>query len=441
MHNSDALKVLNKTLKICGKEVGAGEQIECKDALSKNDSNMRVNDEKVKKIFIGGLPPDATEGALRSPDALADYFGKFGEIKTCRIIYKHDSQVSRGFGFIIFQHKEAADAVIQHRNEHFIGGKWVDCKSAILRQEMKLPTPTHERERKPKPQKRMHGRSGHQQPAYAQQSAHYSGPTSHHGHGRQQSYGQAHGQSPAQGYQYTTSQRPGPRHDSYQAGGRYQQQFDPGARGYLQDNRSGSGYNYSEPKKASSGEGQKNSSSSQTTKKKEGSSNFDKSDAALAPQLSPPQLGPLLPGARRLPAGNGASPKKMPLPVNEVPEYPDEEYPVFGGGFLGPTASLPIAHNYLPVGDSPVNFRPSYPVFQPAGGDRFGEFGGFFTPQAQPYGQQVYQGAQKTAKGKLQDRDFLTPTYKPQETGFSSYFERVVGSRKPPNEEDYDDEL
>jgi RNA recognition motif-containing protein len=65
LHNSDALKVLNKTLKICGKEVLAAEQIECKDALSKNDSNSRVNDEKVKKIFIGGLPPDATEGARR----------------------------------------------------------------------------------------------------------------------------------------------------------------------------------------------------------------------------------------------------------------------------------------------------------------------------------------------------------------------------------------
>ena len=389
-----------------------------------------------------------------SPDTLEAYFSKFGPIKTCRIIYKHDSQVSRGFGFIIFQHKEAAEAVIHHRNEHFIAGKWVDCKSAILRQEMKqAPQPTHERERerKPKPQKRTHGRSGHHQPVYAQQSAHYSGPTSHHGHGRQQqgygqAHGQGHGQGPVQGYQYTVSQpqRPDPRHDSHQAaGGRFQhqqqQQYDPGARGYQLDSRSGSGYNYSEPKKASSGEGQKNSSSSQTTKKKDGSSNFDKSE--VAPQFPPPAQGPLLAGARRLPAGSGASPKKMPLPVNEVPEYPDEEYPGFGSGFLGPTASLPIAHNYLPVGDSPMNFRPSYPVFQPTGGDRFGEFGGFFTPQAQTYGQQVYQGAQKTAKGKLQDRDFLTPTYKPQETGFSSYFERVVSTRKPPNEEDYDDEL
>jgi hypothetical protein len=401
-----------------------------------------------------------------SPDELAAYFGKFGQIKTCRIIYKHDSQVSRGFGFIIFQHKEAAEAVIQHRNDHFINGKWVDCKSAILRQEMKSAAPTHER--KPKPQKRQHARQSyhHQAHAYAQQGSQFHGPQSHHAHGRQQ----------AHGYQYTAPQRQGPSHnnshshnhnhnhnnshshshnhnhshnhhrpDSHEAASRFPQQYDQGLRGYLQDNLSGSGYNYSEPKKPSSGEGLKNSSSSQTTKKKDSSGTFEKNDAALAPQSQPANLlsGGLAPaGARRLPVPGGSSPKKIPLPVNEVPEYPDDEYPgLFGGEFIAPAPSLPIAHNYLPVGDSPINFRPSYAAYQPAGGDRFGEFGGFFTPQAQPYGQQVFQGAQKTAKGKLQERDFLTPTYKPQETGFSSYFERVVGSRKPVNPQDYDEEM
>lgn len=37
-------------------------QIECKDALSKNDSNVKVVDDKLRKIFIGGLPQDITEG-------------------------------------------------------------------------------------------------------------------------------------------------------------------------------------------------------------------------------------------------------------------------------------------------------------------------------------------------------------------------------------------
>lgn len=37
-------------------------KIECKDALTKNDSNAKVNEEKTKKIFVGGLPHDITQG-------------------------------------------------------------------------------------------------------------------------------------------------------------------------------------------------------------------------------------------------------------------------------------------------------------------------------------------------------------------------------------------
>lgn len=117
-------EVLNMRHSINGKEV------ECKAALSKQDSNQRVCDEKSKKIFVGGIPLYLTEEELKS------FFRKFGDIKTCRIIYKHESNVSRGFGFVVFKHKSAADEVIAKREEHFINGKWIDCKSAILRQEI-----------------------------------------------------------------------------------------------------------------------------------------------------------------------------------------------------------------------------------------------------------------------------------------------------------------
>lgn len=42
-----------------------GKEIECKKALSKQDSNNRVNEEKTKKVFVGGLPLDATESNKR----------------------------------------------------------------------------------------------------------------------------------------------------------------------------------------------------------------------------------------------------------------------------------------------------------------------------------------------------------------------------------------
>ena len=61
-------------------------------------------------------------------------------MRACRVIYKHESSISRGFGFVIFATRAAADAVLAHRDEHYIRGSWVDCKSAILRREMEAMT-------------------------------------------------------------------------------------------------------------------------------------------------------------------------------------------------------------------------------------------------------------------------------------------------------------
>lgn len=70
------------------------------------------------------------------PDELKAFFRKFGDIKTCRIIYRHESNVSRGFGFVVFKSKSSAEEVIKRKDEHYLHGKWIDCKSAILRQEI-----------------------------------------------------------------------------------------------------------------------------------------------------------------------------------------------------------------------------------------------------------------------------------------------------------------
>lgn len=75
-------------------------------------------------------------------DEISEYFEQYGQIKTCRIIYKHDSTVSRGFGFIIMETKEATDQILEDKDHHIIKGKWVDCKSAVLRQEINGTTKT-----------------------------------------------------------------------------------------------------------------------------------------------------------------------------------------------------------------------------------------------------------------------------------------------------------
>jgi RNA recognition motif-containing protein len=90
-------------------------------------------------VFLTILPKVSTD----LQEQLEEYFAQFGHIKICKIICKHDTQVSRGFGFVIFTSREAAEKVIQHRDDHYINGKWVDCKSAILRQEMLPPVLIH----------------------------------------------------------------------------------------------------------------------------------------------------------------------------------------------------------------------------------------------------------------------------------------------------------
>ena len=37
---------------------------------------------------------------------------------------------SRGFGFIIFSEKETIDKILVHSINHFLYGKWIECKKA-----------------------------------------------------------------------------------------------------------------------------------------------------------------------------------------------------------------------------------------------------------------------------------------------------------------------
>lgn len=117
-------KVLGLNLKLFGKD------IECKSALSKTQSKIHINDEKSRKLFIGGLPSDLEDKELY------DYFKQFGEIKQSRIIREEDCVTSRGFGFIIFKQNTSIDKVLNHTDQHFIKGKWIDCKPALLRDEI-----------------------------------------------------------------------------------------------------------------------------------------------------------------------------------------------------------------------------------------------------------------------------------------------------------------
>ena len=44
------------------------------------------------------------------------FFAPFGEIVSCRIMVERESGLSRGFGFVSFQHPESAERAIVNLN-------------------------------------------------------------------------------------------------------------------------------------------------------------------------------------------------------------------------------------------------------------------------------------------------------------------------------------
>ena len=66
-----------------------------RDSSEKNKPNQ--------KLFIGGLPKDATE------DQLQEIFGQYGSIDNVAIVKDKETQEPRGFGFITFQDFDSVD--------------------------------------------------------------------------------------------------------------------------------------------------------------------------------------------------------------------------------------------------------------------------------------------------------------------------------------------
>lgn len=77
-----------------------------------------------KKIFVGGLPSTVTEADFRR------YFEKFGAITDAVVMYDHNTQRPRGFGFITYESEDAVDKVL-FKTFHELNGKMVEVKKAV----------------------------------------------------------------------------------------------------------------------------------------------------------------------------------------------------------------------------------------------------------------------------------------------------------------------
>ncbi|KAF7457005.1 RNA recognition motif (RRM)-containing protein [Cryptosporidium felis] len=79
------------------------------------------------KIFVGGLP-DLTLEEFKI------YFQRFGNIKDAVLITDKHNGRPRGFGFVTFENLDAVSNVTKHYGNHFLKGKWVECKRALPRE-------------------------------------------------------------------------------------------------------------------------------------------------------------------------------------------------------------------------------------------------------------------------------------------------------------------
>lgn len=100
---------------------------------SNNGSPVPMSQGKTKKIFVGGLASTVTENDFRK------YFGQFGTITDVVVMYDHNTQRPRGFGFITYDSEDAVDRVLQ-KSFHELNDKMVEVKRAIPKELSAGPT-------------------------------------------------------------------------------------------------------------------------------------------------------------------------------------------------------------------------------------------------------------------------------------------------------------
>ena len=83
----------------------------------------------MKNLFVGNLPFDATEDALR------DLFSPYGEVQQVRIMTDRDTGRSRGFAFVEMVQDDDAVKAIETLNGKDFGGRALTINEARPRPE------------------------------------------------------------------------------------------------------------------------------------------------------------------------------------------------------------------------------------------------------------------------------------------------------------------
>ncbi|KAL3614945.1 hypothetical protein CASFOL_040606 [Castilleja foliolosa] len=113
-----------------------GRTVEAKKAVPRDDHQIFVKTNgslhgppspglaRTKKIFVGGLASTVTETDFKN------YFSQFGPVTDVVVMYDHNTQRPRGFGFITFDCEDTVDRVLV-KTFHELNGKMVEVKRAV----------------------------------------------------------------------------------------------------------------------------------------------------------------------------------------------------------------------------------------------------------------------------------------------------------------------
>ncbi|KAL6953748.1 hypothetical protein U1Q18_049842 [Sarracenia purpurea var. burkii] len=111
-----------------------GRMVEAKKAVPRDDQNTLSRSSssiqgspgpvRTRKIFVGGLASTVTESDFKN------YFEQFGTITDVVVMYDHNTQRPRGFGFITYDLEDAVEKVLL-KTFHELNGKMVEVKRAV----------------------------------------------------------------------------------------------------------------------------------------------------------------------------------------------------------------------------------------------------------------------------------------------------------------------
>uniref|UniRef100_A0A5B6Z1R4 RRM domain-containing protein n=1 Tax=Davidia involucrata TaxID=16924 RepID=A0A5B6Z1R4_DAVIN len=120
-----------------------GRMVEAKKAVPRDDQNTLSRSSssiqgspgpgRTRKIFVGGLASTVTESDFKK------YFEQFGTITDVVVMYDHNTQRPRGFGFITYDSEDAVDKVLL-KTFHELNGKMVEVKRAVPKELSPGPT-------------------------------------------------------------------------------------------------------------------------------------------------------------------------------------------------------------------------------------------------------------------------------------------------------------